>query len=145
MASKDLLDFVELNPGETLFIPPGYAVLAEATTLSVTIDVLSPSREQILFMEALLTPLPLTRYADQNNKSPLPLSQDEKNIYTQVYLAHLISRIDGITSIGRYIRKLYKSRYSLQYPLDSLTMHSLANTFDCYKNLPEFHEKIVKS
>jgi hypothetical protein len=143
--ATDLLEIVELSPGETLFVPPGYAVLAEAKSLAITIDILSPSREQVLYMEALMTPLPMIRYADQFNTNPPPLSEDERIIYTQVYLAHLISRIDGISSIGRYVRKLYKSRYSLQFPLDSLSMQILASSFDCYKNQPKLHEQIVKS
>ena len=70
-----------LNPGEIAHIPPGYMVFTEAINPSVFIDVLSPSREQILLWEAMMTPVPMVKLENKNSDS---FTMDEKMVFTQV-------------------------------------------------------------
>jgi hypothetical protein len=97
------LEYVELVPGETLLVPSGYSVLSEPSSLSVTIDVLTASKEQILFMEAIMTPLPLERYSDLHRSDKkaktLPLQQEERIIFTQVHT---------MTNLHKLFSKIFK-------------------------------------
>lgn len=63
-----------LEPGDVLFIPPGWSAYHSALNLSLTLDVMSPSNEQVRLLEALSTKFPF----------PANITQDKKVIYAQV-------------------------------------------------------------
>lgn len=65
---------VHLEPGDVLFVPPGWSVYHSALNLSLTLDVMGPSGEQVRLLEALSTKYPF----------PANVSQDKKIIYAQV-------------------------------------------------------------
>lgn len=80
-----MMQSVVVNAGETLFIPPGYMVYSEAIFPSVFLDVLSPSKEQILLMEAMMTPVPMQKATVDKKEDPnKSLTADEQIIFTQV-------------------------------------------------------------
>ena len=84
-----MMEYTALSPGEALYIPPGYMVATEATSASVFLDILSPSKEQILLTEAILTPVPM-RKMTVNGKAidESSLTSDDRIIITQVrYIA----------------------------------------------------------
>ncbi len=103
-----------------------------ALSLSLSMDIFSPSVEQVRLLEALSTKLPL----------PTDASKSQQVVYAQVFIAHVLSRIEGITSIHNFAQRLYKSRYSLLYPENSLLMQN--NKFDCFADRPEFHEEVIR-
>jgi hypothetical protein len=74
------IQYVTLQPGETLFIPPGYLVHTEAQNMSVYMDVLSPSIEQVIFLETMSLSFPF----------PGNLTKDERIVYGQVRIIRII-------------------------------------------------------
>lgn len=123
-----------MTKGDSLLIPPGYFLLSETEKLSSMIDILSVSKDHYQFLEALYTPLPFFK---QKN-----MTLDERLIYTQVYLVHLLSRIEGLSSIRQYSRALYRSRYGRIYPKDSMYFQS--QDFQCFKGNESYHSSVVK-
>lgn len=121
----------ELQPAEVLYIPPGWLVYTESVNLSVILDVYSPAAEQVQLLEATSTKLPF----------PDDLSSDERVIYTQVFLVHVLSRIDGINSIKSYSRKLMKSRYGILYPENSLFIQQ--SRFSCFRDNEDYHNSVL--
>lgn len=126
---------VALNPGEVLYVPPFHMVRSEARTLSVTLDVLSPSQEQILLTEAFLSPLPF----DNTTSS----SQEARVVSSQVFLVHVLSRLAGLSSVRKFARALLNSRfYPVLSPKGSLVAES--STFTCYNDQRELHGALVE-
>lgn len=125
------MQYLDAQPSDVLLIPPGWLVHTEAHNLSMYMDIQSPSMEQVKLLEAMSTRLPF----------PGALTKDEKIIYAQVFLAHVLSRINGLTSIRSYAMKLYHARYGILYPENSLFMQQ--QTFSCFADQPEFHETVI--
>jgi len=71
------LQSVTITAGEVLYVPPGYMVQTESTitNISISLEILSPSKEQILLLESLMIPLPF---------SIVNKTMEEKIISTQV-------------------------------------------------------------
>jgi hypothetical protein len=122
---------VDAAPGDVVVVPPGWMVHTEAHNLSMFLDIHSPSYEQVKLLEAMSTRLPF----------PGSLKQDEKIIYAQVYLVHVLSRINGLVSIRGYATKLYNARYSFMFPEDSLFMQQHA--FSCFADRPDYHQSVL--
>lgn len=161
---------VLLNSGDVLYVPPYHVVRSEARTLSVTLDILSPSEEQIRLTEAYLTPLPFdsklfrgsssasttsTAHGVSSSKSGTSAGPgagdsdtsiaDHKTVSAQVFLVHFLSRVQGMSSIKRYSKNLLKSRfYPVVSPPNGLAAET--NRFSCYSSTPEelkLHKSIV--
>lgn len=125
------MDYVDVQPGDVLIVPPGWMIHTEAHNTSLFLDIQSPSLEQVKLLEAMSTRLPF----------PGSLEKNEKIVYAQVYLAHVLSRIHGLSSIRGYGAKLYNARYSLMFPENSLFMQQ--QTFQCFADAPDFHKDVV--
>ncbi len=155
---------VTLEKGQALIVPPGYFVYTEAKTLSMSLDILSPSKEQVSFYEILSVAIPCLlerskifippdeeedpkrRKQRQSSTESKHLYHNESIICTQVYLVHVLSRINGIQNIQTYANNYYYSKYELLYSKQSLYMNNkYANQFHCYGNEPIFHKEIVRS
>ncbi|RYY82141.1 hypothetical protein EON63_13930 [archaeon] len=120
-------------PGEIVYIPPGYMVFTEAYTPSMYVDVYSISSEQKLYTESLSVKIPWYQYN---------LTETERVVYTQVFLVHVLSRVYGVASMYQYGRKLYKSRYQIFYPMESVLVQN--SEFKCYKDNKEYDKIIGK-
>lgn len=103
----------------------------EAQNATIFLDIHSPSMEQVKLLEALSMRLPF----------PGSLTNDEKIVYAQVYLVHVLSRIHGLSSIRAYANKLFQARYSVLFPENSLYMQQ--QTFQCFADQEEFHAATV--
>lgn len=123
----------------------------EAHTLSMTLDIVSPSVEQMILLEALSAPIPCLLEKgkilgkDQGSHAKEKLQFNETIVCTQVYLVHILSRLYGITDIQKYSRNLYLSRYELLYSKDSLFIQKNLKDFKCYKNQQEFYDNFIQS
>lgn len=117
--------------GQALFIPAGWLVHSEAQTLSATLDVLSASMEQVAILEALSIELPFSKN----------LSLAQRIIHGQVFLVHVLSRVQGISTIRQYGRMLYTTRYEALYPADSLAIRD--HKFHCYRDQPDLYDREV--
>ena len=82
---------VELRAGQVLYVPPFWLLHTEATTLSLTLDVRSPSKEQMLLMPALYArppfPPPAAGTREQGTKAAT-LSGKERVLAAQVRHVH---------------------------------------------------------
>lgn len=78
------LQSVTITAGEVLYVPPGYMVHTESTitNISISLEILSPSKEQILLLESLMIPLPF---------SIVNKTMEEKIISTQVLVICLFN------------------------------------------------------
>ena len=131
---------VKLTPGDSLYIPPYWAVHAHGGTgLSTVLDVGSPSWEQMALMEAWHMRLPLTDpglYSRGNNnpEAGVQVSGLERVVAAQVYLVHILSRTRSLRETGLmksprdFVRSLYYSRYAQMYPPTSLFMQPYRGT-----------------
>ena len=141
---------ITLQPGQSLYIPPYWSVHQEAERLSVTLDVLSASQEQLWLTTAYQMPLPFGKVQTKEERivssqvrtiSIVTHTEMTLSVLPQVYLVHVLSRITELTTIKKYASTLYKSRYSVLYPEKSLFV--LKNTFQCYKDQPDLHGSIL--
>lgn len=66
---------VLLHPGEVLYIPPYWLVYTEAVSLSLSVDVLSISREQDLLLPAFHMSLPFKKELIQTKAQRIVSSQ----------------------------------------------------------------------
>jgi hypothetical protein len=84
---------VVLEKGQALIIPPGYFVYTEARSLSVMLDIISPSKEQMSLYSILSIPIPCLLGRDRILTSPKNsndsnyLYRNETIICTQVRLS----------------------------------------------------------
>lgn len=125
---------VVLNPGEVLYVPPYWVVHSEALTLSLSLDVLSVSKEQLLLMPADHMGLP---FAGEQ-----VATKEQRIVSAQVFLVHVLSRVQGFTSVLKYARSLYLSRYAALYPEDGLFLQR--STFQCLRDQTKKYNAIVK-
>lgn len=123
---------VDLRAGQVLFIPAGWMVHCEAQTLSVSLDILSASTEQTKLLEALSLALPFAP----------DLTLAGRIINTQVFLVHVLSRIEGIKTIRQYAQRLYRARYSVLYPADSLLI--AGTSFHCYRDEEVYSKEVLR-
>jgi hypothetical protein len=75
---------VTLEKGEALIIPPGYFLHTEAKSLSMSIDILAPSIEQMILLEILSLPIPCLLQRKSvllNNTSPSTASSASNEKY----------------------------------------------------------------
>jgi hypothetical protein len=114
-----------LEPGDVLYIPPYHYVHCEAGNQSLItyLDVLSPSIEQLIIAEA--------SYLRTNFSVFDEGGSDEKIAAVQMYLVHIISRIDGLPPPKQYAASLYESRYASLYHSDSLAARKLDALLNC--------------
>lgn len=115
---------VHLQAGEVLYIPPYWMVHSESHSISVILDVLSVSLEQRLILPAWYTELPF---------DPQALHTTEQRIVSaQVFLVHVLSRVQGVSSVLKFANALYQSRFAALYPEDGLFMQR--STFQCLRD-----------
>lgn len=125
---------VVLNPGEVLYVPPYWLVHTEAATLSLSVDVLSVSKEQLLLMPADHMGLPF--------KEEQVATKEQRIVSAQVFLVHVLSRVQGFTSVLKYARSLYQSRYAALYPEDGLYLQK--SRFQCLRDQTKKYNAIIK-
>jgi hypothetical protein len=84
---------VTLEKGEVLMIPPGYFLHTEAKSLSMSVDILAPSMEQMILLEILSLPIPcllerksifINNTSSSITSSEKYLNVDESIVCTQV-------------------------------------------------------------
>lgn len=122
-----------LRPGDVLYVPPFWMVSSQATqVLSVALDVLSASHQQLLLAQADQLPL---AFLETNQ------TQDERVVSAQVFLAHLLSRVQDVSSIRKYASVLYASRFAALFPRQGPRMQK--SSFACLKNDPARHSAVV--
>lgn len=71
-----------LTKGQVLYVPPYWTVRSEARTLSVTLDVLSPSDDQISLSEAHFAALP---FSDVSSKEKKIISSQVRIVLLSMY------------------------------------------------------------
>ncbi len=125
---------VVLAPGEVLYIPPYWFVHSEALTLSVSLDVLSVSQEQLLLLPAEHMGLPF-KEADVATK-------EQRIVSAQVFLVHVLSRIKGFKSVRKYAESLYVNRYAALYPESGLFIQR--SNFQCLRDNTKLYNHIVR-
>ncbi len=126
-----------VNPGDIIYIPPYWYVHIESHhQLSLTLDVLSVSKEHLLLQNIWHMQLPF------NNDTIT--TKNGRIVSAQVYLMHLLSRLHGFESPKRFSKLLYKIRYSKLYVENSLFMQSERNKFQCLRDTPSAHMDIVR-
>ena len=125
---------VTLNPGEVLYVPPYWLVHTEARTLSLSLDVLSVSKEQLLLLPADHMGLPF--------RGEEVASKEQRIVSAQVFLVHVLSRVQGFTSVLKYARSLYHSRYAALYPEDGLYLQR--SKFQCLRDQTKKYNSIIK-
>eukprot|EP00598_Pedospumella_elongata_P000332 CAMPEP_0184973120 /NCGR_PEP_ID=MMETSP1098-20130426/5014_1 /TAXON_ID=89044 /ORGANISM="Spumella elongata, Strain CCAP 955/1" /LENGTH=515 /DNA_ID=CAMNT_0027495551 /DNA_START=241 /DNA_END=1788 /DNA_ORIENTATION=- len=125
---------VVLEPGEVLYIPPYWFMHSEALALSVSLDVLSVSQEQLLLLPAEHMGLPFQE-ADVATK-------EQRFVSAQVFLVHVLSRIKGFKSVRKYAESLYDSRYAALYPESGLFIQR--SNFQCLRDNTKLYNRIVR-
>lgn len=134
---------VTLNAGEVLYIPPYYFTHMESVTTSdpsssssavvMGLDVLSPSIEQLILLEAFSMNIPFKQLTN---------SLEERVIGAQIFLVHLLSHFPFVKSPKQTARSLYRSRFESLYPRSSLFLQR--KSFDCFKDRQaEIGEKVL--
>lgn len=124
---------VELSPGEVLYIPPFWLMRTETINLSLSIDVKSLSREQVLLSEAQALGVVLGNVT----------SSEEKIIAAQVYAVHFLSRVQDLRSPSKFAQRHYQSRYSLLFPENGLFMSKIRKTHHCFEDTPSLHSSVL--
>lgn len=126
-----------VNPGDVIYIPPYWYVHIESRhQLSLTLDVLSVSKEHLLLQNIWHMQLPF------NNDTIT--TKNGRIVSAQVYLMHLLSRLHGFESPKRFSKLLYKTRYSKLYVENGLFVQSSRNKFQCLRDTPSAHMDIVR-
>lgn len=122
-----------LRPGDVLYVPPYWMVRSQVTqSLSVALDVLSASHQQLLLAQADQLPFPFL----QSNQT-----REERAVSAQVFLAHLLSRVREVASIRKYATVLYASRFAALFPRQDRRVRESA--FTCLKDDPARHSAVV--
>jgi len=146
---------VELHPNDVLYIPPYYMVHSETSSsstavssdgdnkvekdpiLSIVLDVISPSSEQLLLMEAMAIDIPF------NRSLVATMSLPERVMASQIFLMHVLSRIPSLKSPATLSRRLYLKRFSLIYPETSHFIQKGDKEFKCHRGDYELTSKVL--
>lgn len=87
---------VVLNPGEVLFVPPFWFHCVEALTKSISVSMITPSQEEILYGEAYWHPVPFVK------EWPEPVRVK----YVAEYLRYLVKATSGAGDPNRFVRSM---------------------------------------
>eukprot|EP01035_Chromulina_nebulosa_P021270 gene21270-27561_t len=133
-SNRVVLEQVKLKPGEVLYIPPYHYVHSEAhETLNAMLDILSPSLEQLILYEG----------GHVQARFQNITSFEERVVIAQIYIVHILSRVQGVKSPKQFANSLYLNRYSSLFPIDSLFLQKEEQNFDCFADQPEITQKLL--
>jgi hypothetical protein len=132
--SSNAVQVVQLRAGDVLYVPPYWSVHTEAASLSVLLDVLSLSQEQLLLTPAFYMEMPFVQELTQ--------SKEQRIVSAQVFLVHVLSRVHGVFSVQKYAQALYRSRYSALFPENGLFLRK-RRQFQCLRDQPALYNSIV--
>ena len=144
-----------LQPGDALYIPPFWFHTVTAMTSSLSLSVVSPSEEEMVYSKAYYTPVPLGAAGS---------SPRAKAIVAHMMADALLQQLPGLTP-AQFVQQLLTSRFA---PLHAAAMSaddsasagaiggmyavhacSLPRTFDCFATAPrdiaartDVHERV---
>jgi hypothetical protein len=105
-SSSSLFYQIDLQPGETLYIPPYWHHRVESLTPSLGVSVSSPSAVEAILQQAYWHAVPLGSFR----------TQSQKRSGVQLYLQLLVEEVCHNISLQQFAMVLYKSRFSLLFP-----------------------------